>query len=577
MNKIELKIINDLLSCSFYVPSYQRGYRWTELEVGDLLKDIDEFVPREIQGSEKSWYCLQPVVVKKRDDGSYEVIDGQQRLTTVYLILYYLNQDFVESRRDKLFEIEYATREDSKEFLKNPEIENDSCIDFYYMHTAYNTIKSWFESKEAQGNFDKNDFRSKLKFHTKIIWYETEEENPITVFTRLNIGKINLTNAELIKALFLNSSNFRTNDKENDKDKEKMRLRQLEIANEWDTIENALQNDKLWYFLSNKSKDDNRIEYIFDLMNTSGDTDPYSTFRFFSGKLIGKTEKEMKDNWEEVQKYYQRFNEWFTERELYHKIGFLLTAKKTDKTNDIKVLRDLYDKSSEMKKSEFLSYIDGLIRNKYKKLNIFDLDYEDKPTLSVLLLYNILTMLRNDCDSSYFPFDDYKLNKWNIEHIASRKDPSTVPPANRETWLTDVKGYIENDTEGKALLKKIDLCLKNAEYGDDDKFSKIYDEVDAYFNRYMTDPDSIDGISNLALLDEKTNKSYKNAVFPLKRKYIIDLDKRGGFVPICTKNVFLKYFSDYPPKISFWTQDDREKYEKDLIDVLGNYLEVNKQ
>ena len=65
-------------------------------------------------------------------------------------------------------------------------------------------------------------------------------------------------------------------------------------------------------------------------------------------------------------------------------------------------------------------------------------------------------------------------------------------------------------------------------------------------------------------------------MFPLKRKCIIELDKTGGFVPICTKNVFLKYFSDYPPKISFWTQDDREKYEQDLMRVLTNYLEVTK-
>ena len=105
-------------------------------------------------------------------------------------------------------------------------------------------------------------------------------------------------------------------------------------------------------------------------------------------------------------------------------------------------------------------------------------------------------------------------------------------------------------------------------------FNPLFDDVTDYFNRHIKQDAEIDVISNLALLDEKTNKGYKNAVFPLKRKYIIDLDKGGGFVPLCTKNVFLKYFSDYPPKISFWTQDDREKYEEDLKRVLGGYLEV---
>lgn len=243
MNSVELKTLNELSLYSFYIPAYQRGYRWTIQEVTDLLNDINEFKPREINGSDdKTWYCLQPIVVKQRDDKKYEVIDGQQRLTTAYLILYYLNQDFVKKKQDKLFQLDYETRPDSGTFLQHPEEDSESCIDFFYIHQAYATIETWFETNEEQQSFDKNDFRSKIKFHTKVIWYETVEENPITVFTRLNIGKISLTNAELIKALFLNSSNFRTTNNDT------MRRRQIEIANEWDQIETAFQNDKLWFF-----------------------------------------------------------------------------------------------------------------------------------------------------------------------------------------------------------------------------------------------------------------------------------------------------------------------------------------
>ena len=186
-------------------------------------------------------------------------------------------------------------------------------------------------------------------------------------------------------------------------------------------------------------------------------------------------------------------------------------------------------------------------------------------------------MLQNEHDSSYFPFDDFKLNKWNIEHIASRKDATSIPTPNRKEWLCDVKCYIDTEQkEAPKLFKQIDNMLEKDSYADDDKFTDLFDRVTEHFNQYMNEIEDVDGISNLALLDEKTNKGYKNAVFPLKRKYIIELDKTGGFVPICTKNVFLKYFSDYPPKISFWTQDDREKYEQDLVRVLTNYLEVIK-
>ena len=569
MNSVELKTLNELSEYSFYIPAYQRGYRWTVQEVKDLLNDINEFTPKEIEGStdgsnNKTWYCLQPVVVKQRKENVYEVIDGQQRLTTAYLILYYLNQDFVEKKRDKLFHLDYETRPDSKAFLQHPDENSSSCIDFYYIHQAYSTIETWFEASEQQMFFDKNDFRSKIKFHTKVIWYETVEENPITVFTRLNIGKISLTNAELIKALFLNSSNFRTTNIDG------MRRRQIEIANEWDQIETAFQNDRLWYFLCNQQIRDNRIEFIFDLMNDFTDRDSYSTFRFFNAKLAGKSEEDMKKNWEEIQGYYQRFNEWFHDRELYHKIGFLLTA-------EIANIKDLYIQSSNLKKSEFVAHINDLIKKYYRNCALLDLNYESKETKSALLLYNILTMLQNEHDASYFPFNDYKLNKWDVEHIASRKDARTVPAANRESWLSDVKCYIDLEREdGPNLMQEVDSTLTSRRFELDDDFAILFDKVTEHFNSYMDGAEDMDEISNLALLDEKTNRGYKNAVFPLKRKYIIELDKIGGFVPICTKNAFLKYFSDYPPKISFWTQEDRSKYEQDLIRVLSPYMEVTR-
>ena len=197
-------------------------------------------------------------------------------------------------------------------------------------------------------------------------------------------------------------------------------------------------------------------------MNDSTDTDPYSTFRYFYAKLAGKTEDDMNNYWEKVQAYYQRFNEWFSERELYHKIGFILTAK-------IAKVKDLYDLSSTLKKSEFIAHIDGMIKHYFRNQNLFDLDYENKNTRSVLLLYNILTMLQNEHDSSYFPFDDFKLNKWNIEHIASRKDSSSIPTANRKDWLTDVKCYIDKDQEEAAeLFERIDEMLTKDTHSDED-------------------------------------------------------------------------------------------------------------
>ena len=69
-----------------------------------------------------------------------------------------------------------------------------------------------------------------------------------------------------------------------------------------------------------------------------------------------------------------------------------------------------------------------------------------------LVLYNILTMLQNKHDASYFPFDDFKLNKWDIEHIASRKDSNSVPLTNRKDWLKDVRCYIDRGDDRRPRV-----------------------------------------------------------------------------------------------------------------------------
>jgi uncharacterized protein with ParB-like and HNH nuclease domain len=551
-NILELKTINELQQHNFYIPSYQRGYRWTENEVKDLLNDISEFTPRLINDDtdEKTWYCLQPIVVKKKGNGYFEVIDGQQRLTTIYLILHYMNSRLREP--EKTFDLNYETRENSKSFLKNltKETYNESNIDFYHISNAYNTICKWF----IKPNFNINDFESNFKFNSKVIWYESSEEDPIEIFTRINIGKIPLTNAELIKALFLNSSNF-------DKKKtDKIRLKQLEISSEWDNIEQSLRNNRFWYFLNGNNITTNRIEFIFDLMNDEKDfTDNYSTFRFFNKKFVKKNQETIENNWLEIKKYFQRFQEWFEERDLYHKIGYLIAIEAV-------TISDLYNKSINLTKTEFRVLLDNLIKNDLKNISLESLQYGDKRVKKVLLLYNILTMLNNENDNSYFPFDIYKNEKWDIEHITSITDSI---PKQKINWLNDAKIFIDiTKIDGQQLKDRADTC----NYENDVEFESLFKDIVKHFNSYLEGED-VNDLSNLTLLDSETNRGYKNAVFPLKRKTIIDREKKGTFVPICTKNVFLKYFSSYPPKISFWTREDKENYYKDLEQILENYIE----
>ena len=214
---VDMRSIKKLNGCHFVIPSYQRGYRWDEIQVKDLLNDIYEFK----QNNNEGFYCLQPLVLKKISDNVYEVIDGQQRLTTIYLILKYL--------KENIYTITYSTREDSKNFLEGnvvckelSEDEKNKCIthiDFEYMYEAYKIINEWFNTDEKEKAIE--DIRDILlanetdkKSSVQFIWYEpTDNSNPIEIFTRINIGKIPLTNSELIKALFLQKANFKDNDK----------------------------------------------------------------------------------------------------------------------------------------------------------------------------------------------------------------------------------------------------------------------------------------------------------------------------------------------------------------------------
>src|SRR3954447_21262419 len=78
--------------CFYIVPDYQREYVWTDREVHQLLDDIDE----QIDGGSAREYFIGMVLVSPTENEKqhFEVIDGQQRLTTFFLLLCALKQHF---------------------------------------------------------------------------------------------------------------------------------------------------------------------------------------------------------------------------------------------------------------------------------------------------------------------------------------------------------------------------------------------------------------------------------------------------------------------------------------------------
>ncbi|MCL3781163.1 DUF262 domain-containing protein [Prolixibacteraceae bacterium JC049] len=584
-SKLTLKPINDLLGDKFFIPAYQRGYRWTKRQVEELLNDIWDFRDSSQEGPKEAFYCLQPVVVSK-NNGSWELVDGQQRLTTINLILEYL-KGVLEILGKEKYTIYYETRPDSYEFLQNIDLSRkDENIDYYHICTAYETIDNWFKSKDGNAKINflntlLNDDESGK--NVKVIWYDLTDENSqedyaIDVFTRINIGKIPLTNAELIKALFLGKV------KSNNGNEERVYLKRLQIANEWDLIEYTLQKNNFWHFIHEGSKNyDTRIEYIFDLMKKKPkDAEPYFTFHAFNEDF---GEKEIDDIWLDIKKYFQTFQDWFNNREFYHYIGYLIATSTP--------ITELINNSANKSKTQFREYLIEEIA-KGLSYDIDDLEYGNKSMKHIrpmLLLFNIQTLLNNPVANSYFPFDLYKTENWDIEHIRSVQSEKPVGGKQRN-WLEVVLVYFTGiddieltesqekaieklDAEEKDIAESIWNLLQTKKISDEG-FTKVYDKVLIYFEEDSV-PDTINSISNLTLLDAKTNRSYKNAPFPVKRKTILEKDTTGTFIPLGTKNVFLKAYSTKHSNLMYWQAEDEKNYMEALKNTLSVFTQTSKE
>lgn len=565
-SNIRLLPIYELLKEEFFVPSYQRGYRWTQRQVLELLQDIEDF---RATAEKDDFYCLQPVVVKQHSSNGWEVIDGQQRLTTVYIILSYFNRRFTEEFRKELYSISYETRPNSSEFLANiNDNEKDTYIDYHFMHSTFTTVREWFRDKQNSIN----DFESALLNRVKIIWYEAEETvNSIDIFTRINMGKIPLTNAELIKALFLRKGNFIRSD-------EQVWLKQVQIAAEWDRIEYALQRDEFWYFIHDNPRPyETRIDFIFDLMKGKkvGD-DPHFTFYKFNDDF--KNGADVDQLWKDIKDYFLTFEDWFNDPQLYHMIGYLVTVSPGARIASLKVA------SQTRTKAAFVEYLKTEIK-KIVSVPIDDLNFERKGSVkNVLLLFNIQTLLDNEQSYIRFPFDRYKLESWDIEHIRSSK-ADISSNEERKKWLIAMLEYLSGKERKEDVTEDIISKLepKQGEYVTtilrlleesrvpDNEFNDLYNELLIFFKE-NTETEADDDICNLTLLDSSTNRGYKNDFFPVKRRKIICKDKEGTFVPICTKNVFLKYYSRKLDGMFYWDERDAVAYFDAIKTTLSEYL-----
>lgn len=552
---LEPKLVNKIKG-NFYIPAYQRGYRWQKEHVQMLLNDIWE--------NKDQNYCLQPVVVKKIDDITYELIDGQQRTTTLYLILKYMKQvlPFIELN----FSLTYETRKKSETFLDTLDVNlKDDNIDFYHIYNAYQAIEEWFNDEREDKNLKVINLYKYFGERVKVIWYEVDNKADSTnLFTRLNIGKIPLTNAELVKALFLSKDNGITYEK------------QLEISTTWDNIEKDLQNNKLWYFLTNQSPKQfaTRIELIFNLMAKKkiDEKESFFTFYYFIEQL--KNQDSSLKVWQDILSYFLILKEWFEKRTIYHKVGYLVSIGES--------LEEIITESQGKTKRQFESGLDEAIKEKLNltRTDVLELSYENSKDKSkierLLLLHNVETIRSLKDTSQFYSFDNHKRNKWSLEHIHAQQSVGLNKKEDQQEWLRLHKTSLQSlALKSKQplivndLINEIDANLESiTKVVFDDIFHRVFDLLSENEDRSY-----IDAISNMALLSTANNAALNNATFDVKRNKIIEMDKNGAYIPICTKRVFFKYYTDSKDhQLQFWGAKDREAYVDSMIGENGNLL-----
>lgn len=602
------KPIADLLDGKhhFVIPSFQRGYRWEEKQVTDLLEDIKQFANDE--GIKSDSYFLQPVVVKAckyNGEDAFEVLDGQQRLTTMLLVLKellrgYMTRNDIEKYSRLLYDITYTNR---------PQLNFDSPnaadnIDSYYLSESHYIIEKWCKNNEDFTDIIRCLFYPSAKRQVKIIWYAIEEDSEdlvsINIFNRLNKGKISLTSSELIKALFIMDYDLRA-------DGDKLPAEQLSM--EWNEMERKFQNDNFWYFISDDNRGtQTRIDILFDFVTCRDDEKDadysYREFQklydFCRNQERNKTNEEfvsewskyirnMQDAWNHVRKTFDRLVAWYEDNMYYHYVGYLVAIgftplqiynhleaeKRNRKMADPEYEWTIDDTMLSLRKKMMERFKQD---NKYiKKDAIDEFEYKSDYVPRVLLLFNI------ECcrlgQNVRFAFDKFKKENWDVEHVDSQNDATLQEYDDRMRWLKNVEFTLKMEHTDRAKELRLECQGLIDEFSERakvnvDKYRAFYQAINKFYSAESGENDTEvdlttkkkDYLSNLTLLDSATNREYKDAPFAYKRYCIVKNDRLGNrFIPLCTRNLFLKYYTDSNNESSYldsmrWNSSDREGY-----------------
>lgn len=647
-NNLKIKHVADLKGMTFRIPSYQRGYRWERKQIMQLLDDLQDFAnsiaaAKLMDSKNQMWnkknpneaskridnelnigyYCLQPLAVVKNNEDTYDIIDGQQRLTTIYLILHYLGIQLYSlsfESRDAGF---FATNNFAKS--NNEALQN---IDFYFMTKAYEVIEDWFKNnpkneikellspKDYSNDKEQNDL---LLHDVRFIWYETSAISAITTFNNLNYGKIGLTAAELVKAALFECDRY------------EYEKRPIEISNafsrsiKWSAMEESLQNKYFWGMIHpEKGESDLHLEFILrfvaeeidQIMQYSNkynwneqDSDWIYTIidqaiadenleNDHKEKLLDLTQR-VDYIWIQIQKVFTVFRNWFEDRTLYHQIGLYILIKTKGwgvrKQTSLEIISELYNLYNNTLKSEFSEQLRNMIGDLVKASKALDqLRYgsDDMEIRKILLLYNVEVTLDNQQEEPRFPFHLAGSKELkSLEHIHPQNlDDDEIDYEGIKRWfntryqILNAQGVTTNSNKLalQNAINNLNINLKDEQTfkKNEQQCRQDLHEIDKEFDELAEmNSEIMHSIKNLALVDGPTNSALSNNLMDEKRT-ILKLrsqipeskEEPESYIPIGTWYAFNKYYSSNVQDLKFWTKHDREAYFDVINKIYNKYI-----
>ena len=617
---------------SYNIPEYQRGYKWNIQSVEELLNDISNF-----EQINDKFYCLQNITIIPKAN-YYNVVDGQQRLTTLTILLAFLKQfDLVKEK------LKYSVRDETNEFIQEMiltqpfwesklNITNDiqsnwkalininkkyDKQDIFYLFSASYTIKKWFNKKDERHT---KTFTDKLLNHVMLIVNEiSDTSNEEKIFENLNSNRIPLDGADLVRAIIITRVAIEDAYRIEGNLKNVIRLNEHRVRIGWelDEINNFWneKNVKTFFSAFTKISSDKDKIPVFDKDNypinnllyliadirlnetQNNDKKKFITFDIFEKGFDynKKSNDDTLEMYQMIHKIHRTMQDWYNNKEIYHLLGFLFfhtgiefhtiwekwNKKETTRSEFINFLKEkiktnLINEVTNEDKEENQTFLDVLIKQVAdEKENWFNNNNLSK----ILILLDVVASLK---DNTYkLPAEYFKNNQEDREHIF----PQT-PKELKEKEISEAnelrKDYLEfldkysNISDKEKINEYLELIIKSNLTDD-----KIV-EIDTFI-KSINSKIPINSIGNLVLLKGSINRSYGNAPFSQKRAIIIKKIKENEFIRPHTLSVFSRNFITKKDAekmknddMIFWNEEDIKKNAKNISEVLNRFFINNK-